>query len=78
VVSGTKSDDGADQSTADNAARSARAALISIGISATGVVTGNYVADNMEGIGVFAGSTVIGNAVLNNLETGIVAQCPLT
>ena len=47
-----------------------------IGISATGVVTGNYVNGNQRGIGVGEGSTVIGNTVTNNSDGGLLVSCP--
>jgi hypothetical protein len=47
------------------------------GISATGVITNNYVSGVVgDGIAVGAGSTVIGNTSVNNMEAGIRADCP--
>ena len=49
-----------------------------IGISATGVITGNYVSSirNGDGIVAGAGSTVLGNTSINNTGAGISASCP--
>src|SRR6202011_3561778 len=46
------------------------------GISATGVVTGNYVSRNRFGMEIGQGSTVIGNTVLGNEFEGLFVACP--
>ena len=48
-----------------------------VGISATGIVTGNYVtASRRAGIEIGPGSTVIGNTASDNIEQGISVTCP--
>ena len=47
-----------------------------VAMSATGIVTGNYVSNNARGFFIGQGSTVIGNIVTNNLVFGISVDCP--
>jgi len=47
-----------------------------VAMSATGIVTGNYVSNNARGFFIGQGSTVIGNTVTNNLVFGISVDCP--
>ena len=47
-----------------------------VGISATGIVTGNFVSENGRGMDIGSGSTVIGNSAAGNRVEGITVDCP--
>jgi hypothetical protein len=49
---------------------------VGTGISATGIVTGNFARGNGGGMGIGQGSTLIGNSVLDSRFVGISVDCP--
>jgi hypothetical protein len=47
-----------------------------VGITATGVITGNYVFNSDTGFVIGEGSTVIGNTATQSFHTGFFVNCP--